>query len=150
MKVYRICKEIYSQDLTGTGSKIVGGRWNFKGVSVLYTSGTVSLCTLECLAHFPPAFAPKDMALTIIEVPEDSIKELTTYDLPEDWRTVPPPKRLKDIGYHWIKRQEHLILKVPSTIVKEENNYIINPFHKDFSKVKLLETLSFEFDSRIL
>ena len=59
---YRISRAIYANDMSGAGAKNVGGRWNFKGLALIYTSATASLCTLECLAHFPAAYAPKDMA----------------------------------------------------------------------------------------
>ncbi|WP_452597291.1 RES family NAD+ phosphorylase [Pontimicrobium sp. MEBiC01747] len=150
MLVYRISKDIYIRDLTGIGAKTVGGRWNFKGVSVLYTSSSIALSMLECLAHFPAAFAPKDMALACIELPEDSISEITVDELPENWRAVPSPRELKQLSYNWIKQQETLILKVPSIIVPQEFNYIINPFHKDFDKIVLKKVLPFYFDNRVL
>ncbi len=150
MLVYRIARDIYINDLTGVGAKTVGGRWNFKGVSVLYTSSSIALSMLECLAHFPAAFAPKDMALACIELPEDSISEITIDELPENWRAVPSPRDLKQLSYNWIKKQDTLILKVPSIIVPQEPNYIINPFHKDFKDVVLKEVVPFYFDNRVL
>lgn len=150
MKVYRIAKDIFIRDLTGIGAKTVGGRWNFKGIAVLYTSSSVSLSMLECLAHFPPAFAPKDMAMATIHIPDDSIYEITIDQLPNNWQAVPSPRELKDLAYQWIKKQEYLILKVPSIIVPNEYNYIINPFHPDFSTIKLEEVGAFRFDNRVL
>ncbi|MFD0962954.1 RES family NAD+ phosphorylase [Pseudofulvibacter geojedonensis] len=150
MQVYRIAKEAYIRDLTGIGAKAVGGRWNFKGISVCYTSSTISLSMLECLAHFPPAFTPKDMAFATIEIPGNSIQEIVVKDLPDNWKKVPSPRVLKDIGYQWIKEQEKLLLKVPSIIVPQEYNYIINPFHPDFKKVKLSKVTPFPFDNRVL
>jgi len=150
MLVYRIAKDVYIRDLTGIGAKTIGGRWNFKGVSVLYTSSSIALSMLECLAHFPAAFAPKDMALACIELPEDSITEITLNELPENWRAVPSPQELKQLSYNWIKKQETLVLKVPSIIVPQEFNYIINPFHKDFDKIVLKKVLPFYFDNRVL
>lgn len=148
--VYRIAKDIFIRDLTGIGAKTVGGRWNFKGIAVLYTSSSVSLSMLECLAHFPPAYAPKDMALASISIPEDSIQEIRLEQLPENWRAVPSPRALKELAYKWIKKQESLVLKVPSIIVPEEYNYIINPFHPDFSTIKLNQVKPFRFDNRVL
>lgn len=150
MVVYRISKENYIKDLTGIGAKSVGGRWNFKGIGVLYASSTISLCMLECLAHFPVAFAPKDMALAKIEVPDNSIQIIDVNDLPENWQDVPSPKILKEIAYKWIKEQKYLILKVPSIIVPQEYNYIINPTHPEFENVKLKAVDAFCFDGRVL
>lgn len=151
MQVYRIAKNEYIKDLTGTGAKTVGGRWNFKGVAVLYTSSSISLSILECLAHFPIAFAPKDMAIATIIIPEDClVKEISIADLPKNWRGIPSPKLLKDLSYQWIKNQETLVLKVPSIIVPKEFNYIINPFHKNSNTIKLQEVGPFSFDGRVL
>lgn len=151
MKVYRIAKSQYINDLTGIGAKTVGGRWNFKGIAVLYSSSSISLSMLECLAHFPMAFAPKDMAIATINIPEDcKIKEIKLSDLPSNWRAIPSPKRLKEIGYHWVKEQKALVLKVPSIIVPQEYNYIINPFHKDSKAITLKSVNDFSFDERVL
>lgn len=150
MQVYRIAKEVYIKDLTGIGAKAVGGRWNFRGIAVLYTSSSISLSVLECLAHFPAAFAPKDMALATITIPDDSIEEVTLDQLPDNWQDVPSPRILKEFGQRWIKDQNSLVLKVPSIIVPQECNYIINPFHPEFQKVQLEEVTPFYFDDRVL
>ena len=150
MQVYRIAKEAYIRDLSGIGAKTVGGRWNFKGVAVLYTSSSVSLSMLECLAHFPPAFAPKNMSMATINIPDDSVCEFKISDMPNNWQGVPSPRQLKEMAHQWIKAQEFLILKVPSIIVPNESNYIINPFHTAFSKVTLVEVSPFSFDTRVL
>lgn len=150
MQVYRIAKENYINDLTGIGAKTVGGRWNFKGIAVLYTSSSVSLSMLECLAHFPPAFAPKNMCLATITLPESKIVTIKNDDLPDDWRSVPSPRILKEIGYNWIKDNKSLVLKVPSTIVPQEYNFIINPLHQDFSKLELKSVIELDFDNRVL
>jgi len=150
MQVYRISKDAYIRDLTGIGAKSVGGRWNFKGIAVLYASSSISLSVLECLAHFPAAFAPKDMAMATISIPDNSITEINLDKLPENWREVPSPRVLKELAYQWIKSQESLVLKVPSIIVPQEFNYIINPFHEEFQKVLLEEVTPFSFDNRVL
>ncbi len=150
MQVYRISKDAYIRDLTGIGAKSVGGRWNFKGIAVLYASSSISLSVLECLAHFPAAFAPKDMAIATISIPNTFITEVKLNTLPENWREVPSPRVLKELAYEWIKSQESLVLKVPSIIVPQEFNYIINPFHQDFQKVILENVNPFSFDNRVL
>ncbi len=150
MQVHRIAKAAYIEDLTGIGAKSVGGRWNFKGVSVLYTSSSIALSMLECMAHFPIAYAPKDMAMAVIDIPDHSITEIHRKDLPNNWREVPSPRELKQLSYDWVKKQETLVLKVPSIIVPQEFNYIVNPFHKDFKMVKMKKIVPFTFDNRVL
>ena len=150
ISVYRIAKDAYIRDLTGIGAKSVGGRWNFKGIAVLYASSSISLSVLECLAHFPAAFAPKDMAIATISIPDTSITEIKLNTLPGNWREVPSPRVLKELAYQWIKSQESLVLKVPSIIVPQEFNYVINPFHEEFQKIMLENVSSFYFDNRVL
>jgi len=90
------------------------------------------------------------MAIATISIPDASIVEVKLNTLPENWREVPSPRVLKELAHQWIKSQESLVLKVPSIIVPQEFNYIINPFHEEFQKVILENVSSFSFDNRIL
>lgn len=150
MYLYRISKQKYINDLSGIGAKTVGGRWNPKGVAVLYTSTSIALSTLECLAHFPVAYFPNDMALATFEIPEELIIALDIKKLPKDWNKIPSPISLHRITSRWIDEDTSLGLRVPSIIVPQEFNIIINPLSLQFSKLKLVKTESFSFDSRIL
>ncbi len=150
MHVYRIAKQKYIRDLTGIGAKTVGGRWNPKGVAVLYTSLSASLSTLEVLAHLPASYFPDDMAIATIEVPDDSILSLDVDQLPVNWNTTPPSTGVQHLSMDWIAENKSLGLKVPSIIVPMEQNLLINPLHPDFNQVQLLTVVPFSFDTRLL
>lgn len=150
MRVYRIAKQRYIKDLTGTGAKAVGGRWNAKGVAVLYTSNSASLSVLEVLAHLPPAYFPDDMAMATIEVPDDMITSLKISKLPKDWKEVPPPISLQHITNEWVSKNKSLGLYVPSIIVPSEYNLLMNPLHPNFDQVILKKIEPFSFDNRLL
>ena len=110
MLVYRLSKKQYANDLSGTGAKIAGGRWNKKGTAILYTSSAVSLCLLEVIVHIPLSFLPKNMVLSTIEIPDNTtIKTYTVNDLPKDWNANPGPSRLQYFTKSWIEKSEFLI-----------------------------------------
>lgn len=150
MHVYRIAKQKYIKDLTGIGAKTVGGRWNPKGVAVLYTSTTASLSVLEVLAHLPAAYFPDDMAIATIDIPDELITIMDIKELPEDWNKIPVPIEIQKFAMHWIIEEKSLGLKVPSIIIPKEQNLLINPLHPEFNKVKLLAIEPFRFDTRLL
>lgn len=150
MQVYRIAKQKYIKDLTGIGAKTVGGRWNPKGVAVLYTSTTAALSALEVLAHLPAAYFPDDMAIASIEVPDTLITEIDPSKLPDNWNKIPVPVEVQNFGMQWIIEEKYLGLMVPSIIIPKEKNLLINPLHPKFNKVKLLSVEPFSFDTRLL
>ncbi|PKV52008.1 RES domain-containing protein [Aquimarina sp. MAR_2010_214] len=150
MRVYRIAKQKYIKDLTGIGAKTVGGRWNPKGVAVLYTSTTAALSALEVLAHLPAAYFPDDMSIATIEVPDTLITTIDIEKIPEDWNKIPVPIEIQNFAMQWIVEEEFLGLKVPSIIIPKEKNLLVNPMHPEFDKVKLLDIEPFCFDTRLL
>lgn len=150
MIVYRLCKKQYATDLSGRGSEINGGRWNGKGLAALYTSASRALCTIEIVVHIPAGIIPKDYCMVAIEFPDDvSVKIIPLKDLPHTWNNNPINVHTQRIGNTFISSKKDMVLKVPSAIVKDEWNYIINPQHKDFQKIKILEIEPFTFDTRL-
>jgi RES domain-containing protein len=150
MIVYRLSKQQYQKDLSGKGAEIYGGRWNSKGKALLYTSGSRSLALTECLVHLTPGIIPKFILVTL-EIPQDlPIGEIIPENLPKNWLAYPPILETQKIGNKFINDNEFLTLKVPSAIVKGEFNYIINPNHKDFNKIKPISNDPFDFDTRLL
>ncbi|MBC7474708.1 MAG: RES family NAD+ phosphorylase, partial [Candidatus Sericytochromatia bacterium] len=104
MKLYRIAKEQHIRDLTGTGARLYGGRWNHKGISLLYTSESRSLATLELLVHTSPALIPNDLSILEIEIPDTiKIDNVDINSLPKDWRNYTSPLALADIGSQWVQ-----------------------------------------------
>jgi RES domain-containing protein len=148
MIVHRIANPAYSNDIFGTGAKLMGGRWNSKGVPMLYTSQNISLTVLEMLvnAQFRHFIIPLDM-LNIFLPDNAGIAEVNIKKLKTDW--VKDFEYSRFIGDEFIKGKQMLILKVPSAVVTEEYNFLINPLHPDFKKVKIIETRSFKTDERL-
>lgn len=150
MIVYRLSKKIFASDLSGKGAELAGGRWNSKGVAVLYTSNSRALCTTEIAVHTPLGIVPKDYMLVTIEVPDDlPVRELKDKELPADWKLFPHPNSTQLIGDAFVTEGKYAGLKVPSVTVQGEFNYVFNPRHPDFGKIKIIDTEPFGFDERL-
>jgi RES domain-containing protein len=150
MILYRIAKCNYVNDLIGTGARLYGGRWNSEGHSMVYLASSRALAVLEALVHLPPLLLPDNFCLAEIEVPDKNIFILDTKILPQNWAAISPPAELKQIGNQFLKETKHLMMKVPSSVVPEEFNYLLNPFHPDITKAKIRSIHPFNFDDRLL
>lgn len=150
MIVYRLTNKKYSKDLSGIGAEITGGRWNFKGTRILYTSDSRALCMAEIAVHTPVGVMPIDYYLITIEIPDyPNVAQLKTESLPKDWRKFPYSKVTQKIGEDFIKNSEYLYIRVPSAVVQGDFNIIINPLHPDFNKIKIVKIETFDFDERL-
>ena len=149
MIVYRFSKENYHRDLSGKGAELHGGRWNSKGVAMLYTSQSRALAFAEVAIHIPVGIVPKNYFLVSIQIP-DTVKmaRLAEKDLPKDWRSNPHSSSTQKIGDRFIAEAKHLILQVPSAVVPGDFNYLINPNHPLIREIKIHAAEPFEFDSR--
>ncbi len=147
MIVYRLAREIYAKDLSGKGAEIAGGRWNSKGIAMLYTGQNIALCVSEIAVHIPLGIIPKDYCLVHIEIPDDNIFELKK--LPKNWNAIPHNHDTQKVGDQFLKNNKFLTMKVPSASVQGEFNYLINPRNSNFSKVKVKKVEKFGFDERL-
>lgn len=148
MIVYRISNAAFSDDISGTGAKLHGSRWNSKAVPALYTSLFISLAVLEMLVN--TNFKDYSIALDLmyINFPEGhSITNIDLKHLKANWKDDFEYTRY--IGDEFLKQKESLILKIPSAVIEEEYNYLANPLHDDFKKIKLVKTKSFWPDERL-
>jgi len=151
MLVYRIAKKDVVKDLTGTGAKLYGGRWNHRGTAVVYTSETRALAAVEFLVHVSLSNVPRGLIITTIEIPDDIVpEEVPRASLPRGWRDYPPPRQMADLGTRWAMANKSLLLRVPSAVVEQEYNILINPLHSDMGKVVLQGVEKFEFDKRLV
>ncbi len=135
---------------TGEGARRYGGRWNSKGFAVIYTSSSISLAILEVLVHIPIYDILEEYVYIPVEFDQKLSLTLNTDELPGNWNRGPAPQEIKQIGDTWVESQKSVILEVPSAIVPSEKNYLINPAHPDFSKLKIGEPAKLEFDPRLL
>jgi RES domain-containing protein len=150
MIVYRLSKSAWKEDISGRGAELTGGRWNSKGVAVLYTSSSRALCMAEIAVHTPLGCLPVDYFMVEIEIPTDAIiKEIFEMELPINWRSFGNRHLTQFIGDNFIKENEFPVLKVPSAVVQGDFNYLINPEHKDSDKISIIKTDGFGFDERL-
>lgn len=148
MIVYRITNTAYNDDISGTGAKIMGSRWNSKGIPLLYTSAHISLAVLEMLVNTNFKDYAIALDLLYIDIPDQkNMQTIEAKSLKPAWRTDPEYTRF--MGDEFIKQKESLILRVPSAVIEEEFNYLANPLHADFKKVKIIKTKSFWPDERL-
>ena len=148
MIVYRITNSIYSNDISGTGARLTGSRWNSKGISMLYTTEHISLAVLEMLVHTNFKDYSIELDLLTIQIPTStSTSEISVKKLKDGW--VNDFGYTRFIGDEFIKNKQNLLLKVPSAVINEEFNCLVNPFHADFKKIKIINTRSFKTDERL-
>lgn len=151
MIVYRIAKARRISDLSGIGAKLYGGRWNNKDTGIVYTSESRSLATVEYLVHVPMSIIPRDLSIASIEIPNlIKRKDVLAGNLPKDWRDYPSPPDLAEIGTKWALLNETLLLRVPSAVVENEFNILINPRHPNMKRITISKIEQFRFDKRLL
>jgi RES domain-containing protein len=151
LHVYRISQTKYAHDRKGSG---IDGRWNSLGQYVIYTGGSLALSCLEKLAHSPgTSIYSGDFSVTIIEIPGIlPIKEITVTQLAKlntYWYKVINYPVTQQLGDVWLSKMETAILKVPSAIIDLEYNYLLNPAHPDYDKIKIRGVDKFTFDPRL-
>jgi RES domain-containing protein len=151
MVVYRIAKTKHIHDLSGSGARSYGGRWNEKGIPVIYTSESRALATVEYLVHVPLSIVPGHISIVSIKIPDRiTPKEISISDLPTNWRDYPPPWQLATLGTRWALANDTLLLRVPSAVVGPEFNILINPSHRDMKHVVISQIEEYKFDARLL
>ena len=151
LTAWRVIKENHRRTaFKGDGARIYGGRWNPVGTSVVYTAESLSLATLEIVVHLEREELFYTRFLKIpVTFDSSKMTALSRNTLPKDWNRLPPSESTQKIGYKWISRSKFAVLKVPSTIIMEEYNYLINPNHADFAGMKIGKSQRFKFDPRL-
>lgn len=150
MTVYRIANSLYKDDLSGQGASMFGGRWNSKGNPILYSAEHISLAVLELLVNFNKVESPflPSFHLLEIELPDSKPIVLKTNELKKDWKQDMHYSQF--IGDEFLKDNTKLILKVPSVVIPEEFNLLINPAHKDFKNIKIIRSKVYHLDDRLM
>ncbi len=133
----------------GEGARLFGSRWSTPGRRVAFASETLSLATLEVLVHLQTSSLLASYVTFSVEYSESCVLRLDTDLLPPDWRRFPAPLELHDIGDRWISESSSLLLRVPSAIIPQEFNFLINPRHEDFPKLKIMGPIPFDMDRRL-
>jgi len=150
-RVYRILrKRFVKQPLDGEGAYLFGGRWSSPGTRLAYTSEHLSLAMLEYFVHIDPNDPPADLVLVTAEIPARvSHVSISEKQLPANWRASPAPPGLVRWGDRFVQDGRAAVLIVPSALAPSESNWLINPRHRDFTKIRLHPPERFQYDTRL-
>lgn len=150
LSVWRITTARFARSaFSGEGARLYGGRWNPKGVPMVYTAANQSLAMLEMLVQDQPLRARYIMIEA--RIPSGAtIDRVSVNDLPSDWREIGARDKLQTIGGEWARRRSAAVLAVPSAIVPAESNYLLNPLHPDFKRIKIGKPGAVETDLRLI
>jgi RES domain-containing protein len=150
LAAWRITKRKNAKSaFTGEGARLYGGRWNSPGVPLVYTAQSRSLAVLEMLVHLDSADLLKRYVLFEIRFDDSIVNSVSPAQLPRNWRTAQSRATLRAIGDQWVANGDSAVLRVPSALVAEENNFLLSPRHKDFRAVDIGKPVSFSFDPRL-
>ncbi|HET6762408.1 MAG TPA: RES domain-containing protein [Longimicrobiaceae bacterium] len=149
MRLWRLCASRYPP-FDGEGARRVGGRWNSPGLPMVYASQHLSLAVLESLVHYDVAFLPNDLLAHAVDLPDEHITVLDPASLPDGWSDDPAYVGSRQVGDAWLGDGTGLALAVPSAIIAEEYNVLLNPRHPR-AEALLAPVLSrpFDFDPRL-
>jgi len=150
MEAYRLSREKFAVPLSGKGAASKGARWNSIGTELIYLAKNRSLAMAEVAVHFTLATLPRDYVLLTIHIPDDiSMDKLKLKDLPSDWTSFPHAPSTQSIGDMFVNKGEVCVLEVPSAVTHGDYNLLVNPNHRDFSRIKIIDKEPFPFDERI-
>ncbi len=147
---WRLVRAEHAADaFSGEGARLYGGRWNSPGRVVVYTCGHFATSVLEIMVHFRPLPATVEWMAVSCEFPETLVEQVEPADLPRDWRRVPPGPSTQDLGDAWLRGARSAVLAVPSAITPVETNYLLNPAHPDFARIRRTPPEPFDPDLRL-
>lgn len=150
LTAWRIVETRYqNRAFSGDGARLFGGRWNSRGLAVVYTAGSLALASIEMVVNLPSPKLLEAFVRIPVNLDEDLVESLPPAKYPRNWQHRPISPETKAIGDRWIKQRRSLVLKVPSVVIPEEFNYLINPAHPDFAKVEIGRPVIYHFDPRL-
>lgn len=146
---WRIVKQKHAKNaFNGEGARRYGGRWNSKGTAVVYTAQSQSLAALEIMVHAEfPELLEHYVAIPVT-IEDSFVQKVDVATLPKDWRAYPASRAVRAIGDDWAASGTSVVLQVPSVVIPSESNFLLNPAHREFAKLKIGEASAFEFDPR--
>ena len=151
MLLWRISRKPFmTQALAGLGAKRYGGRWNSKGVAVVYTSESLELAVLEALVHLDIDLLPRDVYQSGFEVDDKFVAPVAT-PLPRDWDSPPPyDPKVQAIGDTWVRSGSSLGLRVPASVLPSRSNVLLNPAHPDIRRLREIERAPLPWPTRVV
>ena len=149
-RVYRILRKPYSkQPLNGEGAYRFGGRWSSVGTRLAYTAEHLSLAMIEYFVHVDPNDPPKDLVAAAAEIPGGVSRSVVSLnELPSNWRQSPAPIALAAIGDRFVRECRVAVLIVPSALAPVETNWLVNPLHPEFARIRVRHPEVFRYDAR--
>jgi RES domain-containing protein len=154
--VWRIAQDTRSyeaDDLSGTGAKITGGRWNAVGDALIYASESQALACLKTVVHLNAGGLPLNRYLVAVTIPDAvwaAARTETSGSLPVGWDADPSGRASIQFGSAWVRSAASALLRVPSVIVPDEYNVLINPLHPDSSTVTAVKIRKWLYDPRLM
>lgn len=145
VKPYRV-----AEAFSGEGARLYGGRWNSAGNAVVYAAESKALAALEILVHVDVAELLEEYLCIPVRFDRRLARSLDLHTLPGDWRAPLPPASTQAIGDAWAAESGCAVLEVPSVLIPGESNYLLNPRHPNFGKLRIGAPEPFEFDPRLL
>lgn len=151
MRTWRLCQERFAAAaFSGEGAQRYSGRWHWPGTPLIYTATSLALAALEVMVHFDHDLIPSTFVAFAVEIPAAlRLQQLTPKLLPSNWRDMPAPEETKDLGSKWLKAGKTVGLIVPSRLVPQEHNVLLNPRHPDFLRLRIGAPEPFAFDPRL-
>ena len=135
---------------TGEGPWRYGGRWNSPGVHVVYVSEHQSTAAFEVFANRVPFILEGKYKAFHLEWPDGRTEICPIKKLPANWRVTPPPAETMEIGDRWVQERRSAVLALPSAISPDDTNFLLNPTHPDFKRIRIHPPINFDFDPRLL
>ena len=147
---WRITKHKHARTaFSGGGARKYGGRWNSPGIPIVYTAQSQSLAVLELPVHLESPELLHKYVLISVEIDESLVIEFHQSQLPRNWRSDPPPAGLRKIGDDWVRSTASVALRIPSTVIPAESNFLLNPAHPDFGSLVIGKPVAFSLDPRL-
>ena len=134
---------------SGDGARLYGGRWNSRGTAVIYTAANLALASLEIVVNLPSPALLEDFIRIPIYFEPYLVEILDPASLPAEWNSRPISPCTRLLGDTWVKQQRSAVLRVPSLVVPEEYNYLLNPAHPDFGRITIGRAAIYHFDPRL-
>ncbi len=150
--LWRISKKRYAATaFSGAGGILADGRWNRKGRAIVYSADSLALALLEILVHIEDRTLGKLPLFVSFEasVEDHLVETIDPSSIPDDWQKWPQSSSTQNFGDDWLRSMRSVVLKIPSTIVPSQSNFLINPAHPDFTQITINKTEPFEIDQRL-
>jgi RES domain-containing protein len=149
MEVFRVSIEKFAREMDGEGARLFGGRWNLKGIPCIYASESRALAVLEYSVNTSLDLIPPFLCIVCFEIPDRNIRRLSVPDLPWNWQNTAIPISTREFGTSILLDGKTLAFRVPSAIIPEEFNFVINPLQYDPDGLRIKDVQDFPYDARI-